>query len=453
MVDFQLGVVSNVFGKLLPTHSLPSLLSQLRANGFSYVELRQGFLGAPFEGPAPDCIPDAYQISSLVSSFPDLAFNYAFTSPYMGAPQRAVSTSGSGSSLFAAALETAIQIARARPDLGPPMLRMSDHTSDVDFISSATLDAGDCCCCSCSARCAGAPAMGPTTPHLQIQPPTNAGASSAGGGRSCCVCRRTSEIVSCLHAMRRAIGAGGRIVVENAKIKWRRWLPAIVAAATAATPLEITKSHDCCVRNSAASVVSSSAVGTSALGSSALGSSGSEDICVGVCIDPCEEFECGADSLMNATSGHLAICYDVCNLVSASHDNDLDPVATTRSLASRGIPIAEIHCKQARCGCVLDVIAEGDIDWTAMRDALLFCVEAQPSTSTASTSATATTPVATTSATATTTAPTTVAAASAITKQNASPLFLLEISPSTDVWQRLAESRDYLQTRCGYTFC
>jgi len=121
----RIGLVSNVFGKLLERNSLPQLLREAQLqNGVEYIELRQHFLGHPYED--KNGVIDAASIGKLVQNFPDIEFNIAIQIPYLSGSV----TDKDGS--FLRGVETAFKIGQITNK--KPHLRMVDPQTSSDTI-------------------------------------------------------------------------------------------------------------------------------------------------------------------------------------------------------------------------------------------------------------------------------------------------------------------------------
>lgn len=135
-----LGLVSNVFTAVLGANAstLAALLASAPANGVLQVELRQGTLGAPYETPAPDWMPQPDALGALARGAPpELALSYAFQMPVMSQPAPAATDA---SALFAAALAAMQALVAANPR-APRLLRVVDlDTTTANFNASLTPD-------------------------------------------------------------------------------------------------------------------------------------------------------------------------------------------------------------------------------------------------------------------------------------------------------------------------
>jgi sugar phosphate isomerase/epimerase len=73
-----------------------------------------------------------------------------------------------------------------------------------------------------------------------------------------------------------------------------------------------------------------------------------------------------ARARLGSRAGTLGLCYDPCNILSAS--DRPDPQAVTNSLRTEEILL--FHFKQSRAGAAHPEVASGDVDWPAQLEAL-----------------------------------------------------------------------------------
>jgi len=119
MAWITLGVVSNVWNRLLPEHALADLCREAVARGFAHVELRQGSLGSAEHTlqPGEPPLPDAERLEALAAEVPQLGFNLAIELPVTSQPVSPTTP------LFATAVEAARRVGGDEP-----LLRLVDLT-------------------------------------------------------------------------------------------------------------------------------------------------------------------------------------------------------------------------------------------------------------------------------------------------------------------------------------
>src|SRR5262245_5414174 len=85
MSFLTVGVVSNVWARLLPESGLEALCAAAGERGFGYVELRQGALGECEAAAASGgTVPLPERLGRLAATFPGLGFNLAVALPLFG---------------------------------------------------------------------------------------------------------------------------------------------------------------------------------------------------------------------------------------------------------------------------------------------------------------------------------------------------------------------------------
>lgn len=132
MAWITLGVVSNVWSRLLPEHELADLCREAAARGFGHVELRQGSLGSGehTRQPAEPPFPDPERLGALAAELPQMRFNLAIELPVTS---QAVSPAAP---LFAAAIEAARRVGGEEP-----LLRLVDLTPADRPLTSDAIEA------------------------------------------------------------------------------------------------------------------------------------------------------------------------------------------------------------------------------------------------------------------------------------------------------------------------